>query len=154
MGKAEKKTGIIVVYFLCSVMIQCPMLFSLMLTGAAEQFPNSSTMAIQLIYTLTTFGGLLGTFLSGKLPSMYSKKILLCIFMLTNTLAGVIGLLLNKSLVMVYVASALIGVGNYAISNLLAAVIVENFDMEKRSAIMGVQGAFVSVGGLVMIILF
>lgn len=132
---------------LCS---QGTMVLSLVLPGAAAQFPNASEVSIQLLYSLTSGAGILGSLLAGWLAGKTTKKnVMIGIFTIVP-LAGLLGAFCYTSLPVLYVVSFLVGMCLFANSITMNSLIGEHLQGELRARITGLSSLAVNGGGIVL----
>ena len=86
--------------------------------------------------------------LANKLVFKYGKKLILLIGTVCISAVGLLGYLLNSSIVLLYIWAALLGVGFGTILPTTSGVLAENYDEKTRGSIMGVQSVFTNIGAM------
>lgn len=143
----KKTIAAIMCIALCT---QGTMVLSLVLPGAAAQFPSASEVSIQLLYSLTSGAGILGSLLAGWLAGKTTKKnIMIGIFTIVP-LAGLLGAFCYNSLPVLYVVSFLVGMCLFANSITMNSLIGEHLQGELRARITGLSSLAVNGGGIVL----
>lgn len=145
-----KKTNLRIllgVYLSCLLVTSITPL-SLVLDSMARQFPDASAASIQFVYTLATGAGLIGSLLAGLLSSRFSKKTLLCGYMLVMALGGVLGFLGYGSMALLLTASVVLGASVGGSDPLSTALISEHFEGDQRAKWNGLKSVVVSFGGI------
>lgn len=136
--------------FVISLLLQSTGAVAMVISGAANAFPDASTSKIQLIYSLITLVAMLSNLAAGKLAGIFTKKTLIIIAYLMQLAGGMVGYFLHDSLLMLYFASVLIGLCSGMIIPLCSALIAEHFEGPERASVMGVQSLFVNGGAIIV----
>lgn len=146
MNKKKIKIGILIF----SLLLQSMNAIALVISGVAATYPDATTTSVQLVYTLITLMSVFGTLLAGKLAGIMTKKKIAMIFCSVLCLGGVFGYFFANSLIMLYVASIIIGIGNGVIFPISSGLIAEHFEGGERASVTGIQALFVSGGGFLI----
>lgn len=149
-AKQQNRKLFIFAFYLISLCTNMMMVVSLVLSEVAAMFPEASMSSVQFVYTMITLGSLVGTLVVGFISSKLSKKSILLLCLLITGVGGFVGFLLNSSLILLYVASFLIGLGSQPINSLFSAMLPLYFNPQERSSIMGVQTVVTQGGALII----
>lgn len=120
---------------------------SIILGGISESFPNRSVEAIQLLYSIISGAGIIGSILAGKLAGVTTKRVNIIIFSVVILLGAALAYFFNASYYALLAASIIIGIGTSTLRPLSIALIAEHFDGIERAKMTGIQSLAVNVGG-------
>lgn len=130
-----------------SVMLMSTMIISSVLADIAEVYPNESVDSIQMVLTLPSLMGMLFAFIAGPLSIKFAQKNLLMGGMFLGLAGGVLGFFFGeKSLLILYVSSLLLGINQGLNGALTKSLVSELFVGQERNDMMGYQ-ASASTGG-------
>lgn len=120
-------------------------LLSPVLSGVHEYYPNIDVSLVQMLITVPTLIGVFFALLTGWLALHISKK---KIFLFAALVAGITGLipLASDSFAVLFLSRALYGMSLGIVVSLVTALVADFFDGEERVQVMGVQGASVGAG--------
>lgn len=147
--KMKKRKTIIAV--LCmSTLALCYMLIAPILAEINKSFPSATATEVQLIYTIPSIIAVPAMLISGKMVYYFSKKNMVLISMLTIVISGLLPVLFNSSLVILYITSGLMGIGVGVITTLSSNIISDYFEDLECASIMGYQSVAISIGGAIL----
>ena len=110
-------------------------------------FPEASTNAIQMAYSVSLLVSLPVMLASGVLTNRFSKKGLVLVGLLLMSVGGALPVVLHSSLVHVYIGSAFVGAGSGIVNILSSSLISDYYDGVDKARIMGYQSAALSALG-------
>ena len=115
------------------------------LSGVHEHYPNIDVSLVQMLVTVPTLVGVLFALLTGWLALHISKK---KIFLFAALAAGITGLipLASDSFTVLFLSRALYGMSLGIVVSLVTALVADFFDGDERVQVMGIQGASVGAG--------
>lgn len=142
-----EKRKIIIAVLCMSTLALCTMLIAPLLAEINKSFPNATATQVQLIYTIPSMIAVPSMLISGKLVSYFSKKNLVLVSMLVIVISGLIPVLFNGSLMILYITSALMGSGVGIVTTLSSNIISDYFEDLECAKIMGYQSTAISIGG-------
>ncbi len=144
----QKKTGLTITILFISMLQMGGMGLAPSLASISADMPD---VPVSIVQTLTSFPSLVMIFvclLANKLVFKYGKKLILLIGTVCISAVGLLGYLLNSSIVLLYIWAALLGVGFGTILPTTSGVLAENYDEKTRGSIMGVQSVFTNIGAM------
>lgn len=136
-----------------SLILPSKEMVALVLAGVAKAHPEASVTSVQMVFTLITLIVVPAMLIAGKLVNRFTKKKLLIVCCLLMLGGGLMGYFCYASLLMLYVASALIGFGNGMLNPIVSGLIAEHFTGDERASVNGVQTLFVSGGAILLSLL-
>lgn len=113
-------------------------------------FPEASTNAIQMAYSVSLLVSLPVMLASGVLTNRFSKKGLVLVGLLLMSVGGAFPVVLHSSLVHVYIGSAFVGAGSGIVNILSSSLISDYYDGVDKARVMGYQSAALSLMGAVL----
>ena len=115
------------------------------LSGVHDHYPNVDVSLVQMLVTVPTLVAVIFALLTGWLALHISKK---KIFLFAALVAGVTGLipLTSDSFTVLFLSRALYGMSLGIVVSLVTALIADFFDGDERVQVMGIQGASVGAG--------
>ena len=115
------------------------------LSGVHEHYPNIDVSLVQMLVTVPTLVGVLFALLTGWLALHISKK---KIFLFAALAAGITGLvpLASDSFTVLFLSRAMYGMSLGIVVSLVTALVADFFDGDERVQVMGIQGASVGAG--------
>lgn len=144
------KAKIMVAIFAASMLVQSMNAISLTLQGIADTYDGTTVAAAQLIISVTNLVALVSMLIAGKVVCYITKKVVLLILILLIAVGALVAYFATPTLIMVYVACGIIGLGTGGLIPIVSALIGEYFDGAARATVMGVQGLFVNGGGMII----
>lgn len=148
----DKKSVLIAVLALASVM-QAAMAISPVLAEIGKSFPDASSTQIQYIYTTASVTSIVSILLTGKLAIRVGNRPLAIVGMILLCTGGLLPLLLHTQLWMLYLSSALIGLGAGVVNVISSTLIAQHFTGIYKGTVMGFQSAALSVGAMLLSLL-
>ena len=124
------------------------------LPGMAEAFadvPNADFL-VRLILTMPALFVAIGALFAGPLLDRWGRKPVLIVSLILYGLAGTAGFFLD-SLSAILVSRALLGIAVAGIMSGFTTLILDYFKGDELNRFLGLQGAFIGVGGMVSIFL-
>lgn len=121
------------------------MAFSSILASIAEQFPQASSTAIQMVLTLPSTMSIPISLCAGVLASYFTKKHLIEFALVVEFVGGMVPLINHSSLGWLIVSSCLIGLGQGTMITMASAIVGENFSGTDSGVAMGLKQASSSV---------
>lgn len=120
-------------------------LLSPVLSSVRDYYPDIDVSLVQMLVTVPTLVGVFFALLTGWLALHVSKK---KIFLFAALVSGITGLLplLSDSFALLFVSRALYGMSLGIVVSLVTALVADFFDGDERVQIMGIQGASVGAG--------
>lgn len=123
---------------------------SLIISNLIINFPKSSVMTSQLVFTLMLGMAFIGSLLFGLLSSKVRKKSLSILFLILILIGAAVAMFYGvKSINIMLLASTIIGIGLGGLSPLIAAVISDYFQGPERATVVGMQTMSVTIGGII-----
>lgn len=123
------------------------------ISSLIETFPQYSASTCQMIMTIPNLVVIFVSILAGKLDPYISKKT----FIITACLSiiiGTIGLLtFHNHLMIMFVFTALLGVGFGILLSVTATIVSVYFDSHEQGSIYGLQNTFTNLGGMILTVL-
>lgn len=150
MSGSKSKKVIAIGILIMSMTMACNSALSPILAEIGKFFPDASDTSIQTVLQLINLICLPGMFFEPYLEKMFTKRdiaIIGTIFMLVGALVPQV---LNSQLWMLYLASAIIGIGLSFVVVVSSSLISDYFTGLDKSRVMGFQSIFVSVGGAII----
>ena len=123
------------------------------LARITELFPEYSITTIQFLATCPSVVIIFMSLLTGKLVEHISKKYLALFSSSLFIVAAIGGFFFHSSLPLLFVWQIVLGVGIGILVPLGSSLITDYFEGEERSTLMGLQSAFISVGGVLLSLL-
>ena len=120
-------------------------LLSPVLSSVRDYYPDIDVSLVQMLVTVPTLVGVFFALLTGWLALHVSKK---KIFLFAALVSGITGLLplLSDSFALLFVSRALYGMSLGIVVSLVTALVADFFDGDERVQVMGIQGASVGTG--------
>ena len=131
-------------------MMQAAIAISPVLAELADAFPNASTSQIQYVYTIAFLASIVSILAVGKLAQAVNNRLLAVVGIALVVIGGLIPVLIHTSLVILYIASFIIGIGSGVANVMSATLISQHFTGITKGTVMGYQSAFLSIGAMVM----
>ena len=145
MKKSSLKVAIaIMIISLCSMITSS---ITIILGGIMQSFPERSVQSIQLIYSVISGAGIIGSFLAGKFASFTTKRISIIIFSFVNVAGAMLAYFGYTSYYALLAASVLIGTATSTVRPLSISLIAEHFEGMERARLTGLQALAVNGGG-------
>lgn len=116
----------------------------------ANEFPDAATSIVQLLMTLPGVFVVILSLISAGLTSVFPKKYLIGTGSVCICAAGIFGALFHNSLQVLFVWSALLGIGMGLVSALTVSLISDYFDGEEKTNLTGLQTGAANIGGMIM----
>ena len=148
MTKAKKH--ILISVLALATMMQAAIAISPVLAELAIAFPNATTDQIQYVYTVSSLASIVSILVVGKLAQNVNNRLLAVIGVALVAIGGLIPVLLHSSLVILYIASFIVGIGSGVANVMSATLISQHFTGITKGTVMGYQSAFLSIGAMVM----
>ncbi|MFT8348511.1 MFS transporter [Clostridium saccharoperbutylacetonicum] len=145
-----EKRKIIISVLCMSTLALCYMLIAPLLAEINKSFPNATATQIQLIYTIPSIIAVPAMLISGKMVCYFSKKNMVLISMFIIVISGLIPILFNSNLIILYIASGLIGSGVGVVTTLSSNIVSDYFEDLECASIMGYQSTAISIGGAIV----
>ncbi|MGM0240088.1 MFS transporter [Enterococcus sp. AZ103] len=136
-----------------SFIVMAIMVASTVLANIAQNFPEASLTAIQMVMTFGMVASFPATLLAGVLGNKINKKYLVLVALFLMMIGGLIPAFLNDQLIYIYASSLLIGAGQGTLMTTISNISTELFEGEERSQMYGLQTAFQNGGSVVMMML-
>ncbi len=134
-----------------SIMLMSSMVISAILANIKQNFSNTSVDTVQMVLTIPSLVGMLFAFLGGPLSMKFAKKNLLLGGMFLGLLGGVLAFFFGpRSLAVLLVSSAFIGINQGMNGSLTKALVSDFFVDQERDDMMGFQ-ASASTGGAIIV---
>jgi MFS family permease len=150
--KTSKKTIKVAILFYSMVQIGA-ICITTILARVAELFPEYSITTIQFLATCSSVVIIFMSLLTGKLAQYIAKKYLALFSASMFIVSALGGFLFHGSLILLFVWQVVLGIGIGILVPLGSALIADYFIGEERSGLMGLQSAFISVGGVILSLL-
>lgn len=145
MKKSSLKVAIaIMIIPLCSMITSS---ITIILGGIMQSFPERSVQSIQLIYSVISGVGIIGSFLAGKFASFTTKRISIIIFSFVNVAGAMLAYFGYTSYYALLAASVIIGTATSTVRPLSISLIAEHFEGMERARLTGLQALAVNGGG-------
>ncbi|MDO4623571.1 MAG: MFS transporter [Eubacteriales bacterium] len=145
--KTKIKIGILV---MCMSSL-CYLSLSPIIADVAADFPAVDVSLIQLIISLPAFMSIVCSPLSGKMIQYIPTRTLGLFGMSMYLIGGLIPFFLHSNIWIILACSLIIGIGGGILNPLINAIICENFELEERGPLMGLNATFVALGALLFI---
>lgn len=145
----NKKKTTVAVLALSSV-LQAFMAVSPILAEIGRSFPEASASQVQMVYTIASLVALPMMLLTGRLVYRFTKRSLSILGMIIMVGGGLLPLVLNSKLWMLYLASGVVGLGMALVNVLSSTLISDYFSGLDKGKVMGYQSATLSLGGAIM----
>lgn len=145
MSREVKKYKIIIAIVCISFLQGLQFCLSPVLGQIADHYDTVSINYVQMLVTVPSMISMVIALASGKLVMIISKKKLL---LLSSFVAFVVGLvpLFVDSFAVLFISRAIYGITMGVATTLNTAVVAEFFEGDERVSAMGIQGASVGVG--------
>ncbi len=150
--KTSKKTIKLAILFYSLVQIGA-ICITTILARIAALFPEYSVTTIQFLATCSSVVIIFMSLLTGKLAQHIAKKYLALFSASMFILSALGGFLFHGSLILLFVWQIILGIGIGILVPLGSSLIADYFTGEERSGLMGLQSAFISIGGVVLSLL-
>ena len=139
------KARVIISIFAISLVNGLQHVLSPVLSSVRDHYPDISVSMIQMLVTMPMLIAIVFALLTGWIALYISKK---KIFLFAAAVSGITGLmpLLSDSFGLLLAARALYGIALGIVISLVTALVADFFDGEERIQVMGVQGASVGAG--------
>jgi MFS family permease len=145
-----EKRKIIIAVLCMSTLALCYMLIAPLLAEINKSFPNATATQIQLIYTIPSIIAVPAMLISGKMVCYFSKKNMVLVSMFIIVISGLIPVIFNSNLIILYIASGLIGSGVGVVTTLSSNIVSDYFEDLECASIMGYQSTAISIGGAIV----
>ena len=150
MSGSKSKKVIAIGILIMSMTMACNSALSPILAEIGKFFPDASDTSIQTVLQLINLICLPGMFFEPYLEKMFTKRDIAIIGTIFMLIGGLVPQVLNSQLWMLYVASAIIGIGLSFVVVVSSSLISDYFTGIDKSRVMGFQSIFVSVGGAII----
>lgn len=148
-SKRSGKTRILIALLAMSGVMSTNNAIMPILNEISVSFPDASTNAIQMAYSVSLLVSLPIMLLSGVLVKRFSKKRLVLAGLLLLGIGGSVPVVVHASLVHIYIGSAFVGAGSGIVNILSSALISDYYDGVDKARVMGYQSAALSaLGGI------
>lgn len=139
------KARVIISIFAISLVNGLQHELSPVLSSVRDHYPDISVSLIQMLVTMPMLIAIVFALLTGWIALYISKK---KIFLFAAAVSGITGLmpLLSDSFLILLAARALYGIALGIVISLVTALVADFFDGEERIQVMGIQGASVGAG--------
>lgn len=145
MSREVKKYKIIISIVCISFLQGLQFCVSPVLGQIADHFDTVSVNYVQMLVTVPSFISMVIALASGKLVMIISKKRLLLFASLVALISGFAPLFAD-SFALLFVSRAVYGITMGVATTLNTAVVAEFFEGDERVSVMGIQGASVGAG--------
>ena len=149
MTRKQRTWNIIAIYFVAALQMGGAGLSPLM-ASLSEAFPSAGATAIQFVMTVQSITVVLTNLFTGRLCEKYPKKYLTAIGCGLAVLFALLGFLFNRSLTVIYIWAAILGIGTSLACTVSPAIVNEMFEPEERVGIFGVRACASSIGTMLM----
>lgn len=136
---------LVAILAMCSVMLAYSAIMPI-LNEVGKSFPDASTSAVQVVYSIAMLVSLPFMLAAGWLTSRFSKKALSIAGLLLLS-CGALPAVLHGSLLQVYLGSALVGAGTGVVNIISSTLISDYYKGVQKGRIMGYQSAALSLMG-------
>lgn len=143
----KNKTGI----YAITSMLYMQVVVSVLLGGIAFVFPDASLYQIQLVFSITSITGVVGSLLAGKLADYISKKTLTLASLVLLVLSGVAPLAFHSNINQFILFSGIVGLTVGMLQTLSNSYALQLFQGEERDRVIGVNQSVMAVAGTVFI---
>lgn len=150
MNKNQKIKAKIGILAACAVSLSY-MGFAPIIATIAGAFPDTDISLIQMILTLPNLMFIFFSPLSGTLMLHFRKKNLMLISVLLYIVGGILPFFVHSSVWWLLTGSVLIGSGSGLLMPVINGVICDNFELEERGTLMGLNATCVALGALFFI---
>jgi MFS family permease len=115
-------------------------------------FPGLSLLAIQYAITIPCLGSGIGAIVAAILirKGVLSKRNATLIGLFLYGFSGVLAFLFHAEMWQVYIDGCVMGLGLGFFQSNITTIMIDNFDDHERKLASGMQGAFISFGGILM----
>ena len=131
-------------------MMQAAIAISPVLAELAAAFPDASSSQIQYIYTVSSLASIVSILAVGRLAQIVNNRVLAVIGIALIAVGGLLPVFVHSSLVLLYIASFIIGIGSGVANVMSATLISQHFTGITKGTVMGYQSAFLSIGAMIM----
>lgn len=123
------------------------------LARVTELFPEYSTTTIQFLATCPSVVIIFMSLLTGKLAQHIAKKYLALFSASMFVISALGGFIFHGSFLLLIIWQIILGVGIGILVPLGTSLIADYFTGEERSGLLGLQSAFISIGGVALSLL-
>jgi len=120
------------------------------LSKIAQEFTEVSDTAVQILMTCPDILIILSTLLAGWLTSRFQWRWIATAGIGIYFVAGICGYCFSFSFPMLFVWAAMLGLGMGMFIPTMATVVNNSFTGDERGFVLGIQSAFVNIGGIVL----
>lgn len=149
----QNKMKITAAILLISAVLQSRNAISLVVNSVAQVFPDKSVEAIQLIFSVMTGAGAVGSFIAGKIAGITTKKNIVLFFSGATLAGALLAYMFSRSYSMLMLASVIIGIAIGTLTPISSALIAEYYEGSKRASMMGIQSLAINGGGFLITLL-
>lgn len=111
-------------------------------------FPNTNPSTIMWVITLPSIVSVVFSFIYGRLVLTIKKKTLFYLAMVCFVIGGVVPAFLN-SITLILVMRGVFGISLGFLMPLATGLIADFFEGQERASMMGLQSAFINLGGMI-----
>jgi len=144
------KKNVRIVILAMSLVMMASMTASAILADLAKEFPQADTSLIQMTLTLPALMAMISALIAGPISRIIAKKTIALFFLFAMFTGGMIFVFLGVNIYVLLFGSALIGMGQGGIMTITAALAADYFEGEECGAVLGVQAAFATGGGMLI----
>lgn len=146
-----KQKNMLIVTMLCVSMFQMGMVgLAPVVSAVVDAFPGTSALAAQMSTTFLNLVLVIVALCSGVISRRIGRRMMCAAGMLLFALAGICGAFLTVGLWAMFLWSALLGTGTGLFVPAVSSMMIDYLDDEERSAVAGLQTAFVNLGGMAL----
>ena len=145
-----RKFGLLISVLTISMFLNIENTISIFLADMAAAFPEYSNATIQQIASSIFLVELFAQLTCGFFARRMSKKTMIIVFQSVTVLGGLLAYIAGSTIVMLYAASFIIGVGAAIISNVNRTVIPEIYNEKERPWIYSAQQIAMSLGSILL----
>lgn len=147
----NKHKKLLVLTILCVSMFQMGMVgLAPVISSVREAFPGTSALMAQLAATFLNLILILFALLSGNISRRIGRRMMCAVGMGLFTLTGLCGTFLTVGLWAVFLWSGFLGAGTGLFVPAISSMMIDYLEDKERSAVAGVQTAFVNLGGMLL----
>ena len=147
----NKHKKLLVLTILCVSMFQMGMVgLAPVISSVREAFPGTSALMAQLAATFLNLILVLFALLSGNISRRIGRRMMCAVGMGLFTLTGLCGTFLTVGLWAVFLWSGFLGAGTGLFVPAISSMMIDYLEDKERSAVAGVQTAFVNPGGMLL----
>ncbi|WP_326975465.1 MFS transporter [Caproicibacter sp. BJN0012] len=134
-----------------SFMNMSSMVISAVLANIKAVFPQESVGTVQMVLTIPSLVGMLFAFIAGPMSVKIAKKHLILAGLFLGLVGGALGFFFGpKSLIVLFISSAFIGVNQGMNGSVTKAVVSDLFSAQERDDMMGWQQAAATGGTIIL----